>query len=61
MANLTYEKAEFAIAIFRHFSPLFAIIRHWPPPPCRGERPRGERTEVEVGDIESYESEGELV
>ena len=32
MANLTNEKAEFAIAIFRHFSPLFAIFRHWPPP-----------------------------
>ena len=25
MANLTNEKAEFAIAIFRHFSPFFAI------------------------------------
>ena len=33
MANLTNEKAEFAIAIFRHFSPLFAIFRHCPPPP----------------------------
>ena len=44
-------------AIFRHYSLFFAIG----PPPCRGERPRGERTEVEVGDIESYESEGELV
>ena len=33
MANLTNEKAEFAIAIFRHFSPFFAIFRHWPPPP----------------------------
>ena len=33
MANLTNEKAEFAIAIIRHFSPLFAIFRHWPPPP----------------------------
>ena len=32
MANLTNEKAEFAIAIFRHFSPFFAIFRHWPPP-----------------------------
>ena len=32
MANLTNEKVEFAIAIFRHFSPLFAIFRHWPPP-----------------------------
>ena len=30
MANLTNEKAEFAIAIFRHFSPFFAI---GPPPP----------------------------
>ena len=30
MANLTNEKAEFAIAIIRHFSPLFAIA---PPPP----------------------------
>ena len=29
MANLTNEKAEFAIAIFRHFSPFFAIA---PPP-----------------------------
>ena len=33
MANLTNEKAEFAIAIIRHFSPLFAIFRHCPPPP----------------------------
>ena len=31
MANLTNEKAEFAIAIFRHFSPLFAIFRHFSP------------------------------
>ena len=30
MANLTNEKAEFAIAIFRHFSAFFAI---GPPPP----------------------------
>ena len=29
MANLTNEKGKFAIAIFRHFSPLFAIFRHW--------------------------------
>ena len=27
MANLTNEKGEFAIAIFRHFSPFFAIFR----------------------------------
>ena len=25
MANLTNEKGKFAIAIFRHFSPFFAI------------------------------------
>ena len=36
MANLTNEKAEFAIAIIRHFSPLFAIFRHWPPPSVAG-------------------------
>ena len=37
MANLTNEKAEFAIAIFRHFSPFFAIFRHFSPlaPPPR--------------------------
>ena len=29
MANLTNEKGKFAIAIFRHFSPFFAIFRHW--------------------------------
>ena len=29
MANLTNGKGKFAIAIFRHFSPLFAIFRHW--------------------------------
>ena len=29
MANLTNEKGKFVIAIFRHFSPLFAIFRHW--------------------------------
>ena len=28
MANLTNEKGKFAIAIFRHFSPFFAIFRH---------------------------------
>ena len=33
MANLTNEKAEFAIAIFRHCSPFFVIFRHCPPPP----------------------------
>ena len=29
MANLTNEKGKFAIAIFRHYSPFFAIFRHW--------------------------------
>ena len=29
MANLTNGEGKFAIAIFRHFSPLFAIFRHW--------------------------------
>ena len=29
MANLTNGKGKFAIAIFRHYSPLFAIFRHW--------------------------------
>ena len=29
MANLTNEKGKFAIAIICHFSPFFAIFRHW--------------------------------
>ena len=46
MANLTNEKAEFAIAIFRHFSPLAPPPPPPPPPPvsiqyARAFKPRG--------------------